>query len=66
MSRDVVRHFTRADLERREADVVSALEKRFGSLERALDEERTGSSPSTTLSDSCSVGDDRGPGTIGT
>lgn len=49
MSRDVVRHFTRADLERREADVVSALEKRFGSLERALDEEITGSYPSEDL-----------------
>lgn len=66
MDRDVVRHFTRADLERREADVVSALEERFGSLERALDEERTGSSLSTTPSASCSVGDGGGPGTIGT
>ena len=49
MSRGVIRHFTRVDLERREADVVSALEKRFGSLERALDEERTGSYPSEDL-----------------
>lgn len=49
MSRGVVRHFTRADLERREADVVSALEERFGSLERALSEELTGSYPSEDL-----------------
>lgn len=49
MGGGVVRHFTRADLERREVDVVSALEERFGSLERALDEERTGSYPSEDL-----------------
>lgn len=49
MSRGVIRHFTRVDLERREADVVSALEERFGSLERALNEERTGSYPSEDL-----------------
>lgn len=49
MGGGVVRHFTRADLERRGVDVVSALEERFGSLERALDEERTGSYPSEDL-----------------
>lgn len=49
MGGGVVRHFTRADLERREVDVVSALEERFGSLERALNEEITGSYPSEDL-----------------
>ena len=48
-SRGVVKHFSQTELEARERAVVSALERRFGSVDAALAQEYTGEYPSDDL-----------------
>ena len=48
-TRDTVEVFTAEQLRERERVVVAELERRFGSLEAALDQEYTGSYPSEDL-----------------
>ena len=48
-SRGVVKHFSQAELEARERAVVSALERRFGSVDAALAQEYTGEYSSDDL-----------------
>ncbi|TFH52483.1 hypothetical protein E4J66_07540 [Actinomyces viscosus] len=49
LSREVVRHFSQAELEERERAVTSELERRFGSVDAALAQEYTGDYPSDDL-----------------
>jgi len=48
-TRDTVEFFAAEQLRERERVVVAELERRFGSLEAALDQEYTGSYPSEDL-----------------